>query len=165
MKMNIFKKAVSIICVGSLALLTVSFSAASSPKLNKTNKKIRAGKTFTLKVKNTDKKVKWSVNNKKVLKITHKGNYSATFKARKKGKAAITAKAGGKKLKCKVTVTKKKAKKSKTKKQPQGAGVYITNSGKKYHRSGCRFLSKSKIPTSLSWAKANGYTACKVCGG
>jgi hypothetical protein len=41
--------------------------------------------------------------------------------------------------------------------------VYITKTGRKYHRATCRYLSKSKIPTSLKDAKANGYTPCSVC--
>jgi hypothetical protein len=41
--------------------------------------------------------------------------------------------------------------------------VYITKSGKKYHRDTCRYLSRSKIPTTLKDAKANGYTACSIC--
>jgi micrococcal nuclease len=41
--------------------------------------------------------------------------------------------------------------------------VYITNTGKKYHRAGCRYLSHSKILVSLKDAKANGYTVCSVC--
>ena len=41
--------------------------------------------------------------------------------------------------------------------------VYITRTGKKYHRATCRYLSRSKIATSLRDAKANGYTACSVC--
>lgn len=41
--------------------------------------------------------------------------------------------------------------------------VYITNSGEKYHAGGCRYLSKSKIPISLSEAQAQGYAPCKVC--
>ena len=44
-----------------------------------------------------------------------------------------------------------------------GTTVYITNTGEKYHRSGCRYLSKSKISISLSKAKAEGYTPCSVC--
>ena len=36
--------------------------------------------------------------------------------------------------------------------------VYITNTGKKYHRDGCQYLSKSKISISLADAKAQGYT-------
>lgn len=41
--------------------------------------------------------------------------------------------------------------------------VYITRTGKRYHRDGCRYLSASKIPISLKDAKVNGYTPCKVC--
>jgi competence protein ComEC len=41
--------------------------------------------------------------------------------------------------------------------------VYITRTGKRYHRDGCRYLSMSKIPIGLKDAKANGYTPCKVC--
>jgi hypothetical protein len=41
--------------------------------------------------------------------------------------------------------------------------VYITKTGRKYHRATCRYLSRSKIPTTLKDAKANGYTACTVC--
>lgn len=41
--------------------------------------------------------------------------------------------------------------------------VYITNTGEKYHISGCRYLHKSKISIELSDALAQGYTACKVC--
>lgn len=41
--------------------------------------------------------------------------------------------------------------------------VYITNSGKKYHSSGCQYLSKSKISIDLNKAKNQGYTACSKC--
>ena len=41
--------------------------------------------------------------------------------------------------------------------------VFITNSGAKYHADGCRYLAKSKIPTSLGDAKSRGYEPCKVC--
>ena len=47
----------------------------------------------------------------------------------------------------------------------QSETVYITQTGKKYHRAGCRHLQKSQIPISLDDAKAKGYTACKSCGG
>ena len=50
-----------------------------------------------------------------------------------------------------------------TQREPKEQTVYITKTGKKYHRAGCRYLSQSKIPTSLKDAKANGYTACSVC--
>jgi hypothetical protein len=41
--------------------------------------------------------------------------------------------------------------------------VYITRTGSKYHRAGCRYLSHSAIPIRLSVAKARGYTPCSVC--
>jgi hypothetical protein len=41
--------------------------------------------------------------------------------------------------------------------------VYITRTGRKYHKEGCRYLSKSKIPIKLSKAKEQGYTPCSVC--
>lgn len=41
--------------------------------------------------------------------------------------------------------------------------VYITRTGKKYHRGTCRYLSRSKIPVSLENAKARGYGPCSVC--
>lgn len=47
----------------------------------------------------------------------------------------------------------------------QSETVYITQTGKKYHRAGCRHLQQSQIPISLDDAKAKGYTACKSCGG
>ena len=43
------------------------------------------------------------------------------------------------------------------------ATVYVTNSGKKYHREGCRRLKKSKIPMSLSDARDAGYGPCSKC--
>jgi hypothetical protein len=46
---------------------------------------------------------------------------------------------------------------------PKTQTVYITRTGKRYHRDGCRYLATSKIPISLKDAKARGFTACKVC--
>jgi hypothetical protein len=46
---------------------------------------------------------------------------------------------------------------------PKALTVYVTRTGKKYHRDGCRYLAASKIPISLKDAKANGYAACKGC--
>jgi len=41
--------------------------------------------------------------------------------------------------------------------------VYITSTGKKYHRDGCRYLSQNKIPIALEEAKKRGYEPCSVC--
>ena len=42
--------------------------------------------------------------------------------------------------------------------------VYITKTGEKYHRAGCRYLAKSCIAIGLADAKAAGYGPCSVCG-
>lgn len=47
----------------------------------------------------------------------------------------------------------------------QGYTVYITNTGSKYHRAGCRHLKASQIAIDINDAIAQGYTACKNCGG
>ena len=47
--------------------------------------------------------------------------------------------------------------------QTKNITVYITRTGKKYHKAGCRYLKQSKIPVKLKDAKANGYEPCKVC--
>jgi endonuclease YncB( thermonuclease family) len=40
--------------------------------------------------------------------------------------------------------------------------VYVTGSGKKYHREGCSYLSNSKLALSITEAK-NRYTPCSRC--
>jgi micrococcal nuclease len=40
--------------------------------------------------------------------------------------------------------------------------VYVTRTGEKYHRAGCRFLARSQIPMPLAEASAR-YGACSVC--
>lgn len=47
--------------------------------------------------------------------------------------------------------------------QQKETTVYITNTGKKYHRDNCRYLSRSKIATTKPKAVKDGYGACKVC--
>lgn len=48
---------------------------------------------------------------------------------------------------------------------PKSETVYITRTGKKYHKIGCRYLNRSKIAIKRNEALANGYSACKICGG
>jgi hypothetical protein len=47
--------------------------------------------------------------------------------------------------------------------QQQGGTVYVTRTGKKYHRAGCQYLRSSAIPMTLQQAQDNGYTACSKC--
>ncbi|MFC2142697.1 hypothetical protein ACFLR7_07175, partial [Acidobacteriota bacterium] len=46
---------------------------------------------------------------------------------------------------------------------PDAITVYITETGTKYHRGSCHYLSKSKIAISLAEAVKQGYTPCSVC--
>lgn len=91
-------------------------NAATKPKLSKTKITMTVGQSKKLKVKGISKKrakrIKWKSSKKKVVTVTKTGK----IKARKTGKATITAKVGKKKLKCKVTV-KKRSKKSTKKKE------------------------------------------------
>ena len=43
--------------------------------------------------------------------------------------------------------------------------VYITRTGARYHRGGCRYLRYSAYAISRGEALKRGYTACHVCGG
>jgi beta-lactamase superfamily II metal-dependent hydrolase len=46
---------------------------------------------------------------------------------------------------------------------PNDMTVYITNTGTKYHLGSCKYLKKSKIATTLSSAKSQGYEPCETC--
>jgi outer membrane biosynthesis protein TonB len=41
--------------------------------------------------------------------------------------------------------------------------VFVTRTGKKYHRNGCQYLSRSQIPMSKADAIAENYTPCSRC--
>ena len=46
---------------------------------------------------------------------------------------------------------------------PETEIVYITETGTKYHRDGCQYLSSSKIAITLSEACNKGYSPCSIC--
>lgn len=73
---------------------------AASVKINKSKLTMNVKEKYTLKVKGTSKKAKWSTSNKKVATVNSKGKVTA----KKKGTVTITAKVGSKKYKCKVKV-------------------------------------------------------------
>lgn len=62
-----------------------------------------------------------------------------------------------------LTPTKNRPQVTKEKQASQTETVFVTRTGRKYHRDGCRYLSKSRIPIGLADAKANGFTPCSVC--
>lgn len=46
----------------------------------------------------------------------------------------------------------------------QSVIVYVTDTGEKYHVSGCQYLQKSCHPIDLDKALTQGYTPCSKCG-
>jgi hypothetical protein len=46
---------------------------------------------------------------------------------------------------------------------PKTIYVFVTKTGKKYHRGSCQHLAKSSIKLSLTDAQSRGYEACKTC--
>lgn len=105
--MKKFEKLILLACILCLCIgisHTTEASAKKKVKLNKTKLTLAVGKTYKLKLKNNKKKVKWSSSKKKAASVTSKGKVTA----KKAGTAVITAKAAGKKYKCKVTVKAKK---------------------------------------------------------
>lgn len=146
-----------------ILLLTISMScsltpaqtdAAQSVGLSKSKLTLYVGQSANLRVKNTRKKVKWWSSRESTATVTQKGK----VRAKKQGRCRIAAKVAGKKYICRVTVKKKAAS---TKKQ--AAYVYVTDTGSKYHRAGCRYLWNSSHKMKLSSAKSQGYSACSVC--
>ncbi len=75
-----------------------------NPKLNITNKTIKKGKTFSLRVIGKVGTPKFSSTNKKIAKVNSYGK----VKARKKGNCYIKVKTNGMTLKCKVKVKQRK---------------------------------------------------------
>ena len=74
-------------------------------KLNKSEAVLKANETSELKVIGTVKgNIEWSTSNKDVAEIAKKDNNGATIKAKKAGKATITAKAENKVMKCEIYI-------------------------------------------------------------
>lgn len=137
---------------------------------------LKPNETQTLKVTtNSHHAITYASSNPDVVTVDEAGHISAL----KAGTATISATVDGHTQTCHITVpsTQKKSTTSShhtthhssTNRTTQssntniGETVYITKTGSKYHRAGCRYLRKSQIEISLSEAKNEGYTACSVC--
>ena len=75
-----------------------------APKLNKTRNTIAVGKSFSLKMKNTTKKFKWSVSDPSILKIDKKGRNKVKVSGLKNGTAIVFATKGTCIFSCTVVV-------------------------------------------------------------
>lgn len=94
----------SLLAAGVLMPASHADAAKNKIKLNKTKLKLTVGKKYKLKLSKKKGKIKWTSSKKKVATVNAKG----VVKAKKAGKATITALMKGKKYKCKVTVKKAK---------------------------------------------------------
>ena len=100
---NQIKKLLSICIVIALILTLVptNVEAAGKVKLNKSKATVYVGKTLTLKLTGTNKKVTWTSSNNKIATVK-KGKITP----KKEGTVTITAKVSKKSYKCKVIVKK-----------------------------------------------------------
>lgn len=88
-----------VLCM-TILLAPSSLAQAASVKLSQTKLTLTVGKSKTLKMQNTTKKVTWSSSNKKVATVTKEGKVMAVSA----GTATISAKISKKTYTCKVTV-------------------------------------------------------------
>ncbi len=99
---NRYWKNVMFASVLIFALLLPTHVQAAT-KINKKTATVTVGKTITLKVTGTKKKVKWTSGNRKIATVSSKGK----VKGIKAGTVKIKAKVNKKTYTCKVTVKKK----------------------------------------------------------
>lgn len=67
--------------------------------------------------------------------------------------------------KCTNTLDKQSNQNSQQNQQANNEEVIVTEKGKKYHRSDCRALEKSKTQRAITKQETEnqGYTSCQVC--
>ena len=101
MKKKLRKGLIGMMCLLSIQMLSGCMGEAfAAPSLDITQVTLSIGETLELEVCDADQEVRWSSSNKKVAAVSRKG----VVRAKKKGKAKITAKVGKKKLTCRVKV-------------------------------------------------------------
>ena len=135
---QIVKRMVAVICMICMIIMMLPIQpvhAASKISLSDKSKALAVGESCKLTVKGAKGTVKWSSSNKKVAKVTAKGQVTAVAV----GKATIKATANGKKLSCKVTVTQYRLNQTKLK----------VKTGKK---ATLKVLKKAK---SVKWSTSN----------
>ncbi|MCD8074506.1 MAG: Ig-like domain-containing protein [Lachnospiraceae bacterium] len=138
-----------------------------TPAISDTTLSLTVGDTQKLKISGTTETVTWTSSNKKIASVNKNGKVTA----KKAGTVTITATVLGKEYPCVVTVSKAASSSSGSSSSgsassgtsSSGSTVYITETGLKYHRLGCRYLSDSQIEIDRSLAIKSGYTACSIC--
>lgn len=135
--------------------------------VSSTSTTLQESETFQLGVEtNLEKPITFTSSNPAVASVDQSGNVSAIAS----GSAKITAEVNGKQSSCDVIVQSKPApvytppvQQNTPQTDPISYTVYVTKTGDKYHRDGCRYLKKSKLTIDRSNAIAQGYSACSVC--
>ena len=126
-------------------------TAHAKAKLSQKKAEVMVADKVKLKVTGTGKKVTWKSDNPSIAKVSSSGN----VKGVKKGITTITAKVGGKKLKCKVSVINR---------YYRGTGLEV-NAKKVSMSPGASFKAKVKntilSPTQFTWTSSNP-KKCKV---
>ena len=109
------KKRNIIVAAGLVMTLLLSLAAnlpvhaAKKTGLNYSRITVTVGKSKTIKVQNTSKKVTWNVlSGKNNISVT-KGENTIKIQGKRAGQAKLQAKVGGEKYTCRITVTKKNA--------------------------------------------------------
>lgn len=160
------KKIVSCILCAIIVFAAPMSSVSAKTSLSKPTVTVTAGvKKATIKFKKVSGAKKYQIYMKK------SGGSWSKIKTTTSLKYTKTSLSSGKTYYFKVRAVDKNgnkssfstAKKVKIKSSSSSSTVYITDTGKKYHRSTCGSLSRSKHKISLSSAKAKGYTACARC--
>lgn len=139
--------------------LLVSFKvtnveAKSKIQLSKKSATIYVGKTKTIKLKNVNKKVKWTVKNKKLVTISKKsGQYKnkITIKGKKAGKTTVIAKIGKKKYQCSIAVKKEQIEETTAKVIPETTTKVIPETTTKKEEPTIDSAKKDTIEMNASY--------------
>ncbi|QDY32645.1 cell wall-binding repeat-containing protein [Clostridium sporogenes] len=140
-----------------------SKTSTSQNFLNKVNPKyavVSCGKNNSYKHPHQETLNKLKVKNIKVYRTDEAGTITATSNG---SSLSFNAKQGSYIGGDYVAPKPKPKPDSKPDPKPVDQTVYITKTGKKFHRNGCKSLSKSKISINRNDAIRRGYSACNVC--
>ncbi len=133
MKKKIIFWVVMVFVLSSFA--SVPVEAKPKPKLSAKSKTMYVGKTAAVKLKSAGK-VKWKTSKKSVVSISKKKKNKVWIKAKKAGKATITATYKKRTYKCRITVKKKKEKQAEADKTVMNASditlYYVSEDDKPY---------------------------------
>ena len=145
---NMKRRMLSLLLVLALFSWMIGTGNVSEAKttvcLNKKKVTLKVGGRTTLKLKNYKKKVTWSSSKKSVATVSSKG----VVRAKKKGTAKITARAGKKKYVCRVRVTLPKSEQ-----QSSTGNSTVTSDGdvaKQYAQNVLELVNKERSAQGLS---------------